>query len=161
VTVEVPLDGTNAAGRVALVDDADWPLMARHSWHVVEGVLANPGHTPYGPYARNPDGVFMHTLITGAPRTDHRDGNGLNNQRANLRPATRASTSGYKGVTYDRQTGRWKAQIKVDYRNIHLGRHPTAEDAALAYDAAARELHGVFARLNFQSITPGPPSPRR
>jgi hypothetical protein len=163
--IQIPLYGAKAAGRVALVDEADAPLVRRHRWHVMEWEMRG---TRCGPYAathtRRPDGrsttLTMHKLITGYARTDHIDGDGLNNTRANLRDAghaqnlrnrgaTRSSTSGYKGVTYDRQTGQWKAQLTHQYRNIHLGRYPTPEDAARAYDAAAVKLHGVYARLNF------------
>ena len=89
----VPLGGKKAAGRVALVDDEDYELVNQYRWHVRED--ARPGHRS-GPYAGTclpgPGGkfvfVFMHTLVTDFPKPDHIDGNGLNNQRSNLRPAT-------------------------------------------------------------------------
>ncbi len=94
---------------------------------------------------------------------DHRDGNGLNNQRHNLRPATTAqnsrnrgrcrnNTSGYKGVTWYKPQRKWLASISIDGRRKHLGYFASKLDAALAYDAAAREYHGDFARLNFPAI---------
>jgi hypothetical protein len=91
---------------------------------------------------------------------DHRDLNYLNNQRENLRAATKSqnqqnqekpknNTSGFKGVTRCKQTGLWQARIWVNGRPISLGRHLSAEIAAGVYDHFAREYHGEFARLNF------------
>ena len=91
---------------------------------------------------------------------DHIDGDPLNNHRTNLRLATRAenarnrgkntnNSSGYKGVRLRKGTQRWQARIKAGGKERHLGYFDTREEAARAYDAAARELHGAFARLNF------------
>lgn len=165
---QVPLFGKKAAGRVALIDPADAELVTVHRWYALEWLMPNPGRTRSGPYAaakaRRADGrmttIYMHTLITGYRRTDHVNGDGLDNRRANLREATasqnranqgpqRGSTSRFKGVTWDKQTGRWRAQIAWEGTNRHLGRYRTEEEAAGAYDAAAHELHGAFARLNF------------
>lgn len=89
---------------------------------------------------------------------DHIDGNGLNNRLSNLRLATplqnsrnqrkqkRATTSLYKGVTLVKS--RWRAYIHSGDKVVHLGYHPTQEQAALAYNAKALELYGEFARLN-------------
>lgn len=59
------------------------------------------------------------------------------------------NTSGYKGVTWSKQNNKWMAQLKVNDKNLYLGFYHNIIDAALAYDAVARELHGEFARLNF------------
>ena len=101
----------------------------------------------------------MHAFITGADRTDHINGDGLDNRRSNLRRAThgqnmankgryRNNTSGFKGVSR-RRSGRWFAQIQAQGTHRYLGQFDTAEDAARAYDAAAVEAFGEFARLNF------------
>jgi hypothetical protein len=166
VTIQVHLNGKRGIGRFALIDALDLSVIAPYRWYVWERVTKRG--CKKGPYAiahvRKPDGrmtiLAMHTLLTGFARTDHKDGNGLNNQRSNLRAATnsqnaanrdkmRTGTSGYKGVTFDRQTGRWKAQVTVDGRNRHLGRYDTAEEAARAYDRVALEAFGSFARINF------------
>jgi hypothetical protein len=103
----------------------------------------------------------MHRLILRVDantQVDHRDGNGLNNTRGNLRPATHAQNqhnsrlrkdnqSGFKGV--HRQGNRWVARIRVDGEQKHLGSFRTPEEAARAYDAAALRLRGEYARLNF------------
>lgn len=69
-----------------------------------------------------------------------------NNQNVGIR---RHNTSGYKGVTWNKWHQKWRAQIAVDGRNQHhLGYFDDPREAALAYDAAAVELHGEFAKTN-------------
>ncbi len=88
---------------------------------------------------------------------DHADGDGLNNQRSNLRLATisqnnrnkgnsRNNTSGYKGVVW--RGGKWNAQIRFNHKCLHLGCFDIIEDAARAYNEAALKYHGEFAYLN-------------
>jgi hypothetical protein len=99
-------------------------------------------------------------LLSTELEVDHINGDKLDNRRANLRVATktqqrqnqrvtRRNTSGFKGVSRISSTGRWRARIKVSGRQMPCGVYATAESAALAYDAAAREYFGEFARLNF------------
>lgn len=91
---------------------------------------------------------------------DHENGIPGDDRLDNLRPATpgqnqanrgllASNTSGFRGVSFHRRTGRWRASICVDRRQVHLGHFATPEAAAVAYDAAAREHFGEFARLNF------------
>lgn len=104
----------------------------------------------------------MHNFIAGYVGVDHINGNGLDNRRSNLRPATQAENNrnrrplgAYKGVHFRRDrptTARpWRAEIQHQGRKIRLGQFATAEAAAAAYDAAARDLFGPFAWLNFRS----------
>lgn len=154
MTREIPL----SQGLVALVDDADYDrVMAGPKWFA-----EMRGHTVYARRWIKVDGkrrgVFLHTQLTGWPRVDHVNLNGLDNRRANLRPATRAqngqnrrlpsSRSGLKGVTRHVR-GMWTARVQADGTRLYLGLFATPEEAARAYDAAALELHGEFARLNF------------
>lgn len=163
----VTLGGRKANGRVAIVDDADYELVSRYTWHVHEQGRG-PGRRPDGPYART--GVYrpsdqrtvmilMHVLITGI-RTgiDHANGNGLDNRRENLRPAGQGlntangrpqagKTSRFKGVRRH-PGGKWQARIGVG-QPIYLGQFDDEEDAARAYDAAAIAAWGEFARPNF------------
>jgi hypothetical protein len=109
----------------------------------------------------------MHRQILGAPpgqQVDHINGDTLDNRRVNLRLAThgqnqhnrgkyRNNKSGYKGVSWDKAAGKWRAQIKFNNKKYNLGRYHDPIEAALAYDAAAIRLHGAFARLNFPATT--------
>lgn len=152
----IPLSG----GYVALVDITDLAtLAAMGAWHAVPS-----GRTVYA--ARNDRRgdryatVRMHNVITGLSYVDHVNGDGLDNRRSNLRPAThgqnmankrryRNNTSGFKGVTWHGQRERWQARLWSDGKQHYLGLHDTAEAAARAYDEAASSLFGTFARLNF------------
>ena len=157
--------GTEGTGRVALVDDEDYDLVMQYRWNVYEKIRT--GTRSNGPYAQAPvyleDGrqtsVRMHKLITGWPMTDHIDGNGLNNQRSNLRPANQSqqsmnrrsfvgASSRYKGVS-QRRPGAWTASIQVNGKQTWLGTFDDELTAALVRDAAARQLHGEYAYLNF------------
>lgn len=171
---EVPLHGHKAAGRVALVDDEDYDLVMQYRWYVDERFREGVKGTWHsGPRAISTykDGkriyLMMHKLITGWAETDHADGNGLNNQRDNLRNVTHlqntwnrrghpGSSSRYKGVTllrygtgkYKGKYTKWWARIVINGKQISLGLHKTEEEAALAYNAAALENFGEYARLN-------------
>ena len=154
---EVPL----TQGRVALVDDEDYELVSRYKW------CATHMHGKwYAIRSVNRDGKktseYMHIVIAqsrGKGMTvDHINGDGLDNRRANLRMATmqqqshnraksRNTLNLFKGITVNGKG--WKAQSACDGRKYYLGTFATPQEAALAYDAKARELHGEFARLNF------------
>lgn len=106
----------------------------------------------------------MHRFILGDTKgleIDHRDGNGLNNCKSNLRLATRSENMqnsrvpknnryGVKGVCFlpNRYGKKWKAAICANNRAITLGHFHTKEEAAKAYNEAAKKYHGEFARLN-------------
>ena len=88
---------------------------------------------------------------------DHIDCNPLNNRWDNLRDATRnqnqhnsqiykTNTSGFKGVYFDKQSGKWKAQISLHGKRHNLGRYQTPEDAYAAYCRAGQTMHGQFFR---------------
>lgn len=150
-------------GKVAIVDAADYDLLSGRTWRAMK--------VKYTWYARTtvrlPDGrrtqILMHRLILGLTdkkiQADHRDGDGLNNSRANLRPATNAQNCANRhvrkvtintpfwGVT--KKCNKWEVRVNIDGKNRYIGRYATAEEAAHARDVKAIELHGEFARLNF------------
>lgn len=165
------LSGSKAAGRAALVDAGDYDRVLGRTWWVMEQ-RNSLGTLISGPYAQTQiqlnkqrQTIYMHTLITGWPRVDHRNGNGLDNTRKNLREATKAQNgqnrgpaaghSAFKGVGWDRRTGRWYAQIKANGTRYWLGRFTDELAAAHAYDIAAQKLHGAFAWLNFPEVGNG------
>jgi hypothetical protein len=103
----------------------------------------------------------MHTVITTFPLVDHEDGNGLNNQRHNLRDATQQentrnrskmvppTSSQYKGVCWDKERNKWVAHIDIgEGRKRKLGRFTVERDAAVAYNKAAIEIFGEYALVN-------------
>lgn len=160
MTKVVPL----SRGYVAQVDDADHArVLEAGPWHVKPH-----GHLLYAARnVRRPEGGWtsqsLHRFLTGWVRVDHHNGDGLDNRRANLRPATAAqnaanarlratSVSGFKGVFPNTSGGLpWRAEIRCGETRRYLGVFGDPAVAARAYDAAACELFGEFARLNFPS----------
>lgn len=156
---EIPL----TQGYVALVDDEDYAGASAFNWCVE----IRDGGARY--YARRrtrtwetcvAGQITLHQWLTGWPRTDHINGNGLDNRRANLRPVTntqnsanrrrgRNNTSGFKGVSWRKDIQCWTAYIRGNGQASHLGMFDNAEAAARAYDAAALTLWGEYASLNF------------
>src|SRR5271168_1918440 len=127
-------------GQEALVDDGDYDAV-----------------TNYRKNGKNTT-LRMHVLIFGKG-ADHKDRNGLNNQRSNLRGATQSQNcanhrlssnnkSGYKGVSWSKKYSKWVAMICAQGKQKNLGLYPTKESAAKAYNDAAVERFGAFATLN-------------
>jgi hypothetical protein len=163
---EIQVGGARAKYRgIALVDDEDYGMVAQHNWSVATSPTTTVVYAIRS--TRRPDGSKtsqrMHHLILGQLLIDHIDMNGLNNQRANLRAATKSqnggnrkpvagSSSRFKGVVWYKRDSVWQAAIRVDNRNHHLGYFASEEAAARAYDAAAPKWFGEFARLNFPEV---------
>lgn len=158
-------------GRVALVDDDVFAWASRFRWCVL-GVSGH--HYVYRNLVTGKRGcpkVYLHREIMGAAETelvDHVDRNTFDNRRGNLRVCNhsgnaansakvshhggRPTSSSFKGVTYRRSSGRWLAQIQKGDRYSYLGSFSSEEDAARAYDDAARLNFGEFARTNFPPL---------
>lgn len=161
-------------GRWALVDGADYiAVVAAGPWHLYTPSKARGKRKRRTRYARTMipadvqlqrprRSVYLHRWLWehwGMPPTEHIDhvgGNGLDCRRSKLRAATHAQNQrarmyrnrlGLKGVV--REHNRFVARITADGHRRVLGRFDTAKAAAAAYDRAARELHGEFARPNF------------
>lgn len=146
-------------GRMAKVSDRDYHRVRKFTWWESQGyaVRALPRRGK-----KNSPLQLMHVFIRGAGEEwDHRNGDGLDNRRCNLRRATHALnlanrgkprgeyTSPFKGVCWHRQKGKWRAYLKVQYQQKHLGLFDDAAEAAKAYDRAAKKAYGSFARTNF------------
>lgn len=155
-TREIPL----SRGLVALVNEIDYErVIAVGKWY------ANPSGSTF--YARKNFwrggrclSIRMHNLITGLRYVDHANGNGLDNRRSNLRAASDTqnaqnrglrsdNSSGFKGVSWHARGQYWTACIGDGVKQRYLGHFNDREEAARAYDAAAVQLFGEFARTNF------------
>src|SRR5688572_10640416 len=150
---EIPLRD----GFVALVDKADRELVAGFIWSLT-GLGYVMAH-------RSKFSLYLHRLIIGAGLedvVDHINGNPLDNRSCNLRLATRSQNSAnrgadrrrlgtsseYKGVSFHKDRQKWAAYIHFQGKTRALGRFSTEDDAARAYNKAALEVWGEFARLN-------------
>lgn len=152
-------------GKVAIVDECDRDLVQHHSWYAKcdNGIWYASTRVAAGM-------ISMHRLLTDSPEleVDHIDGDGLNNRRNNLRVCTHADnirnqrkhqrkggcSSRFKGVCWDKYNRKWRATIVPSGKKLYLGLFVQEEDAARAYDEAARIHYGEFARLNFPDNPP-------
>ena len=148
----------------ALVDEEDYEELKNRKWYQIGN---------YAKTKRQSNGLWvqMHRLIMGLdgydrPWLDHRNGNTLDNRKANLRVCNgvenaankrkkfhahpdRVTSSQYKGVTFKKSIKRWNARISSnDGKRISLGCYATEEEAARAYNQAAKARYGEFAQLN-------------
>lgn len=136
----------------AVVDDCDYKYAIEHTWYMSKGrPLANVDGMP----------IFMHAFILGRKKgmvIDHANGNPLDNRRVNLRHCTqgqnimnsraRPGSSKYKGVDYKIKQGKWRARIRLNGVESHIGYYSSEKQASLAYNEAAKKLHGEYAWLN-------------
>jgi len=145
--------------KVALVDDEDYDDLIRYKWSTLSS-----GNNRYYYAVRwgrpgERDVVLMHNHLLGSLGVDHINGDGLDNQRSNLRSATKTQNgqnrkpnkncvSEFKGIN-QRPNGKWYVRIQVDGKRISLGYFNDEIDAAKAYDEAARRYFGEYARTNF------------
>jgi hypothetical protein len=150
-----------SSGIMAMVDDEDYHSLSKVKWYAAHTKKDNPACI----YARNIKREYMHRIIMGAKdpkiQIDHKDGNRLNNQRSNLRLCTNAQnawntpkkrsingipTSQYKGVWYNGHS--FRVSITINNKRKHLGHYANEEDAARAYNEAAKMRDAQFVQLN-------------
>ncbi len=146
-------------GYVALVDEGDYELVSRFKWHACIRVRRDGILCVYARRSIKRGTVSMHTEISGYKQTDHKDGNGLNNQRSNLRSATKSQngansknrpgkSSLFRGVYFHARTKKWCARVFLNGNAEYLGEFREEVDAATAYNFRALDAFGEFARLN-------------
>ena len=145
-------------GKFAIVDAEDFDQLSQYKWQAKKDKT-----TFYAVRSEKGTTIKMHRQILNAPKglcCDHKNHNGLDNRRSNLRLCTNAQnqynqrprnsgSSRYKGVCRQRGRKRWQAEIGFEGRLIHIGCYDYEIDAAIAYDDMAVELFGEFACLNF------------
>lgn len=152
-------------GYRAIVDDADFGWLSALPWFAREP--SNPDKPVYATRSGEGHPIYMHREILGLSygdprRGDHKNGDSLDNRRENLRVCTVSQNGAnqrkqvrragqFKGVSFRSNKNKYRAYIKHGGRAKQLGSFSTAEEAARAYDTAARLLFGEFARLNFPS----------
>lgn len=170
ISREIRVDGNLAyvpltQGYEAIIDAEDVALVSGKLWSAKvvrrrDGSVRTVYARAFVPGERGQRSLYMHTEILGVEGAmcDHRDCDGLNNRRENLRPATprenmqnarmrRDNTSGVKGVCWHKARAKWRAKIKVDGKTVSLGYFHSKDDAGAAYIAASLRFHGDFARL--------------
>lgn len=152
-------------GMTALIDDEDFDKVKEFKWYAHE---SRPGKF----YARSDfpgrKRVFLHRFIMNIDdpkiQVDHIDGNKMNNTRSNLRLATNQennrnqhklksnNTSNYRGVSFNKQSNKFEAYIKLpNKKKKNLGLFEKVEDAAKAFDIAAKEIYGTYCgKLNYE-----------
>jgi ribosomal protein L19 len=153
-------------GKIALVDDEDYCWLSQYKWHLRNGT--NTSYATRHAWIKNKRvTIDMHRdilkLVPGDKKlTDHKDRNGLNNQKENLRTASvsmniynrimnikRGKTSKFRGVCWSTQRKKWKASITYRKQVKHLGFFNSQMEAALVYDNAAIKYYPDLAILNF------------
>lgn len=145
-----------------MFDTDDAEMVGKHNW---SALISHRGGKANAIAVRrvNAGGYhYLHREITGASPeqfVDHRDHNTTNNRKANIRPCTphqnvmnqsaqKGRRSRFKGVSFDKERGHWRAYIWFRGKREYCGRHATEEEAAEAYDKAALRLYGEFAATN-------------
>jgi hypothetical protein len=151
-------------GKFAIVDDADYEWLNQWKWYACADC-----NTYYAVRQLYKNGkqiqIRMHREVLGLKygdlrQCDHRDSNGLNNRRSNLRIATsaqnqhnqryrRVGTSKFKGVHWNKLRKKWRAKIGINDQQIYLGSFNSEIEAAKTYDKAAKMFFGEFAHTNF------------
>lgn len=157
---EIPI----TQGYVALVDDDNYERLSQYRWYLASGRYAARS----GPRSKGEHGpVFMHHDVAGKPgkglEIDHINRNTLDNQRSNLRVATRSQntqntvrpkrgkpkSSQFRGVYWDKTKKSWRVAVTLNRKRVFITCRTSEVEAARLYDKMARHYFGEFALLNF------------
>ena len=149
--------------KIVFIDEEDYELVSQYKWYPLKGNSTFYATAPNSIVNGEIKTVVMHRLIILAlekHHVDHKNGNGLDNRKENLRvcsplenkryqKAYKNCASLYKGVCWDKEVRKWRTDITVNKKRVYLGRFHSEEEAAKAYDAAASMYFKEFAKLNF------------
>lgn len=149
-------------GKSVIIDSDDFEYINTFKWFI--------SYSNGLPYAATKTSRLvierMHIILTKRLNkhkkgfvVDHINNNTLDNRRDNLRTITqhqntmkkgfsKNNTSGYRGVSFDKRTGKWSSKLRFNYKTINFGRFSTKEDAAIAYNIGAKKFFGEFAVFN-------------
>lgn len=141
------------------IDECDLDLASNYKWYLGKSPRSK------GYFSTRKDGktIYLHRLILGAKKgqiVDHINGDCWDNRRCNLRITDfkgnsinkskhKNASSGFKGVSWHKGAKKWTASIGNNYKVINLGLFLTEEEAAVAWNKVALQLHGAFAKLNY------------
>ena len=148
-------------GKFAIVDDEDYEFLNQWKWYYMQGYAVRNDSAP------KRGKIHMHRVILERmgfkdfEECDHVNQNGIDNRHSNLRSATRGqnqrnkgklcnNTSGHTGVCWNRACMKWQVKIGVKGTHKYIGLFDDKEEAARAYDEAAKKYHGEFANLNME-----------
>lgn len=143
--------------KITVINKADFHLISKFIWYA-----DNKGHTHYVRAKEKGKTIYMHRILMKTPKgkvVDHKNHNGLDNRRTNLRNVTRRqnlyntrgnrkATSVYKGVSWDAERNKWLACIQHEGKVYKLGRFYDEDDAAMEYNKNAVFYFGPTAYLN-------------
>ncbi len=144
-------------GLFTIIDDSDFDKVSKYTWYIGRGNYATTTTI-------NVSGISLHRFIIKPPSdmvVDHIDGDRLDNRKSNLRVCThsenlknrikhdRSGTSKYKGVTYNRECGKWISRIRVDNVKYGLGSYHNEIDATVSYNIGSVLLSPEFGSLNY------------
>jgi hypothetical protein len=146
-------------GQYTIIDPEDWLAVSQHKWYADLARLAwyarRDTEFSRDGNKRYKKAQFLHSFISGFERTDRINNHSLDNRRANLRPAAgknlynkhayRGGSSKFKGVSWDK----WNVSLNINGVQYSMGHFTDEEDAARAYDEAARKHHGTYGQYNF------------
>lgn len=166
---------TITQGQSVKVDDEDYDFLNQYKWHLTsKGYAARRVHYPSS--RKNPIAkiFLMHRIVSFADngyQVDHINGDKLDNRKQNLRLCSNSqnhmnkgvqsnSTTGYKGVSFERSINRYRAYLNLNGKRYNLKTFKTPEEAAQAYNTKAKELFGEFALLNDIQLRPTTPVTR-
>jgi hypothetical protein len=156
--IKILIESIKHGNHEVIIDYDDFEKIKNYRWHLH---AHHSGEFYCSTFINRKIHKMQHLLIKkqNSQQIDHINGNKLDNRKCNLRICTNKENAknkklninnktGYKGTHFDKDSGKYLAQIVCNYKRIYIGRYEKLIDAALAYNAAAIKYHGEFARLN-------------